>query len=255
MNFNFGAKLNLIFDAILVPQGAEYQAVCRGLGKNFANRPSVVPIPVGPKALTAYLQQWLTTWDFPENRQPRILLMGLCGSLSPRYRLGDTVLYLDCTYTNDSERASQECDRKSTMSINYTLNSSYLVRGLTSDRIIWSALEKSYLGKIHQAEVVDMEGFAALKVLNKVGIAVTMIRVISDECHQDIPNFNIAFSADGSFDSFGLAFAMLQKPRAAAKLIGGASRGLKTLEGVTKKVFSNGKFTIENSDNKKINSF
>ena len=36
-------------DTIVVPQGAEYQAVCRGLKKARVNTVRVIPIPIGTK--------------------------------------------------------------------------------------------------------------------------------------------------------------------------------------------------------------
>jgi Phosphorylase superfamily len=228
-------KLNLPFDAILVPQGTEYQAVCRGIG-HFQSL--VIPIPVGTEPLKRYLQEWLPRKSFSKARQPQVLLLGLCGSLSPQYHLGDTVLYRDCVYIrNQTDLSSLKCDSLLTDSIYRSLNrQSYLVRGLTSDRLIWSALEKCHLGQLYNAGVVDMEGFAALEILNEAGIAVAIIRVISDECCQNLPDLTPAFSADGSLKPVPLAIAMLQKPVRAAGLIRGALKGLKVLEQLTREL-------------------
>jgi len=67
-----------------------------------------------------------------------------------------------------------------------------LVRALTSDHIVWSAAEKP-LGQSYNAEVVDMEGFAALEVLSQAGV-VAMLRVISDDCEHDLPDLTSALS-------------------------------------------------------------
>ncbi len=112
------------------------------------------------------------------------------------------------------------------------------MRGLTSDRPIWSAQEKGKLGQIYDAGVVDMEGFAALEVLTEVGIAVAMVRVVSDDCDRDIPDLTPAIAPDGSLQPFSLALAMLGHPLAAARLIQGSLRGLKVLQQVTADLFS-----------------
>ncbi len=196
---------------ILVPQGAEYQAVCRGLNQVRGSKPTVVAIPMGVQPLRQYLQQWVG--DRPTN----VLLMGLCGSLSPKYGVGDLVLYQSCIY----EGNSQECHTQ----IPYPPNNVRLVKGLTSDRLIWSAAEKRHLGR--GVDVVDMEGFAALEFFLPQGVPTAMLRVVSDDEHHDIPDLTPAFNSDGSL-----------QPLAATRLIRGSLVGLKVLEQVTKLLFS-----------------
>ncbi|MGK7873682.1 MAG: phosphorylase [Xenococcaceae cyanobacterium] len=226
--------MNLILpiDAILVPQGPEYQAVCRGLNQTNSPKPLVLPIPIGSAPLTRYLEKWQQARDFPNHPQFRVLLMGLCGSLSPQYNLGDIVLYQDCVCKqNTSEPSLRECDRQLTTLLHHNLKErASLVRGLTSDRLIWSAEEKCNLGQIYDAGVVDMEGFAALEVLDQAGVAVAMVRVIGDNCHHNIPDLTPALSPDGSLRAFPLALGLLRQPFAAARLIRGSLRGLKVLE-------------------------
>jgi len=103
---------------ILVPQGAEYQAVCRGLNQVRGSKPTVVAIPMGVQPLRQYLQQLVG--DRPTN----VLLMGLCGSLSPKYGVGDLVLYQSCPY----RESSQECHTQ----IPCLPDNMHLVQGLTT---------------------------------------------------------------------------------------------------------------------------
>jgi hypothetical protein len=114
----------------------------------------------------------------------------------------------------------------------------FLVKALTSDRLIYSAVEKRHLGQLYGADVVDMEGFAALEVLSRVGVAVAMLRVISDDARHNIPNLNSALSPDGSLRSLPLAFGIIRQPVAAARLIRGALRGLQVLQQVTTCLFA-----------------
>lgn len=221
-----------------MPRGAEYKAVCRGLSRITASKPLVVQIPIGPKPLARYLEKLQQEGHFQGYGQPSVLLMGLCGGLSPHYVVGDIVIYQDCVYESPaSARLLRACDPKLTNLLHQELNEKVsLVRALTSDRLIWSAAEKCELGKIYAAGVVDMEGFAALEALSPNGIALAMVRVVSDDCHHNIPDLTLALSPNGSLQPFPLAQRLLQQPRASARLIRGALLGLQGLATVASKV-------------------
>lgn len=227
----------MTINTIFVPQGSEYKAVCRGLSRVTGQTPKIVAVPVGIKPLTKYLQQWQRQEYFTDGQQPRVVVMGLCGSLTPRYHVGDVVLYESCIY----QQQWQLCDRTFTTELHSALKTQHpalnLVKSLTSDRVICSATEKRYLGETLGADVVDMEGFAALKFFNGMGAAVAMLRVVSDDCHHDIPDLTAAINADGSLQPLPLAWNLLRQPIAATRLIRGSLRGLKVLENVTKLLF------------------
>ncbi len=236
---------------ILVPQGSEYKAVCRGLSRITPTKPLVLPIPVGPEPLARHLEKLQQAGHFRCYPQPRVLLMGLCGSLSPHYAIGDIVLYQECVYESiASTQELQSSDRELTSLLHQKLKTICmqssqlieggppcpplsLVRALTSDRLIWEADEKRTLGQIYDAGVVDMEGFAALKVLGEAGIAVAMVRVVSDDCYHNLPDLTQAISPDGSLQTLPLTLGLLRHPIAAAGLIRGALRGLQVLQRVT----------------------
>ncbi|NEP14031.1 MAG: phosphorylase [Symploca sp. SIO2C1] len=241
---------------ILVPQGAEYQAVCRGLSKTGSPQPQVLPIPIGYQPVTHYLEKWQKSEQFLTDTRPQVLLMGLAGSLSPQYNIGDIVLYQNSIWvSNQSEPSLPGSDRKlqlnsqtlpSAISTDSTLTTlvhhhlqekTYLVKGLTSDRLIWSSLEKQQLSQLYQAGVVDMEGYAVLKVLNSKEVAVAMLRVISDDCYYDLPDLNCAFSPDGALKALPLAIGMIRQPLAATRLIRGSLKGLRVLQEVTADLF------------------
>ncbi|MCC5643357.1 phosphorylase [Nostoc sp. CHAB 5824] len=220
----------LLINTILVPQGAEYKAVCRGLSGVTGSIPTVVAIPVGMKPLLKYLQQG--QFLAPKSR---VLIMGICGSLNDRYTVGDIVLYQDCVYLEKR----QECDRPFTAQLHAAISEkASLVKSLTSDRVIWSAAEKHHLGETLAADVVDMEGFTALEFFNAGGVAVAMLRVVSDDCQHNIPDLTPAINFDGSLKPFPLAMAMLRQPLAATRLIRGSLTALKVLEQVTNRLFS-----------------
>ncbi|MBD2364016.1 phosphorylase [Anabaena minutissima FACHB-250] len=218
---------------ILVPQGAEYAAVCRGLNRVTGKKPHVVPIPVGIKPVKEYLQKWSKTEDFGNEIKPGVLVMGLCGSLTQQYKVGDIVLYQDCVY----QQQVQQCSHILNAHIQSTVN---IVKSLTSDRVICSATEKRYLGETMSVDVVDMEGFAVLEFFNKIAVEVAMLRVVSDDSHHDIPDISAAINPDGSLKPLSLALTFIRQPIAATRLIRGSLQGLKVLEQVTQLLFSEG---------------
>lgn len=216
---------------ILVPQGAEYQAVCRGLISINSPKPLVLPIPIGCNALTKHLEKLQQAGHF-QNSPQNVLLMGLCGSLSAQYVVGDVVVYQDCI---NEVNSSQSCNSELTESLSKNLKEkAYLVKGLTSDRLIHSASEKQYLGQLYNTDVVDMEGLAVLEVLKKVGI----VRVISDDIHHDLPNLASAISPDGALLPLPLALGMMRQPIATTRLIWGSLRGLRVLQNTTRLLFA-----------------
>ncbi len=224
---------------ILVPQGAEYKSVCRGLKRSTAPVPLVTPVPVGVAPLTRHLKKLQQAGDLSNHPQPKVLLMGLCGSLTPHHNIGDIVLYESCVYSsNAATGVVQNCDLELTALIHHVLKERVnRVKAVTSDRLIYTANEKLHLGQLYEADVVDMEGFAALEILSQTGVAVAMLRVISDNCHHNIPNLTSAISADGSLQALPLAIAMLRQPIAATRLILGAMRGLEVLQDITTFLF------------------
>ncbi len=213
-------------DLIFVPQGAEYKAVCRGLAGSMT-KPEVVAIPIGVKPVSRYLQGR----KFPGKR---VLLMGLGGSLSPQHQVGDVVVYESCLYiANNSQIVTKNCDLQLTNFLQQKL-AAKLVKGLTSDRLIYNATEKRELEQRYEVSVVDMEGYA---VLNRFA-SVAIVRVISDNCHDNLPDLNWAINDEGKLEEIKMAIAFLRQPLAASRLIRGSLKSLKVLEEVTMKLFS-----------------
>jgi hypothetical protein len=214
---------------IIVPQGAEYKAVCRGL----TSKQNVIAIPVGGEAAIRYLQ--ICQDQLWNDRQTKVLMMGLCGSLRDRFQVGDVVLYDECVY----ETKVQQCDRSFTTELHMHLQDKVsLVKGMSCDRVVCSAKEKLHLGKISGADVVDMEGFAALEFFQQADVEVAMLRVVSDDSQQDIPDLTSAINSDGSLQPLPLAMSMIRQPIAATRLIRGSLQALKVLEQVTAFLFA-----------------
>ena len=185
-----------LFHFILVPQGQEYQAVIRGLQPIQSSKIEVLPIPIGCEYLTVYLKEWLESEAVKSQSSLRVLVLGLCGSLSPKLKVGDIVVYQNCLplIPQDSVQNSKDkdsvisCDFNLTLALHHRLIPSHLVWGLTAKRVITSATEKEKLGQLYPVQVVDMEGVILLELLTKAGIKVAMVRVVSDDYDQNLPD-------------------------------------------------------------------
>lgn len=217
---------------LLVPAGAEYQAVQQGL-KKVPDAPDLVAIPAGPQALQAFLEKW-------EDRQHRIsggvLLLGLGGSLTSKYDLGATVI-LTTVWNDfhDNETEPHTCDRPLIDWLAQRLPEAALGTGVTCDHVVTTAVEKQLLRDRYQADVVDME--SSVFLTQNPGGKLAVLRVISDDCEHDLPDISTAIGSDGSIQPLPLALKFVQRPLAAARLIRGSLRGLKTLEKMTMQLF------------------
>ncbi len=228
-----------MIDLILVPQGPELRSIRSGLGQNSSRSPKLLSLPIGPKSVTQYLEQWQQKQHFATEKPSSLLVMGLCGSLSDKYQPGDVVIYSDCLAFNGSELIQQKCDNILTTKLQNCLQAKASpIKALTSDRIIYKAEEKQQLKKDTGAEVVDMEGFAVLNFFSGEATAVAMVRVISDDCNNDIPNLTSALTPSGNLQSLPLAIAMFRQPLASFQMIRGAIKGLQVLKKTTKMIFS-----------------
>ncbi len=80
---------------ILVSREAEYQAVwceCKlGMVGDGVGQVQVMPIAIGSSAFSEQLTRLLQTGTIL--KVSRVVVMGLCGSLSSEYRAGDGVVY------------------------------------------------------------------------------------------------------------------------------------------------------------------
>lgn len=225
--------------AILVPQGAEYQAVCRGIKQTPVPRPAVFAIPMGSKPVIQHLKQLQQAGLLNPEHTSQVLLIGLCGSLTPRYAVGDCLLCQNCVYQSDSKSpVLKVCDAQLTAQIQAALGEVALETVLTSDRLVYAAQEKYRLNQAYDAAVVDMEGFAVLETLAEMGLSVAMLRVVSDDCHHDIPDLTGAIDAEGRLKPLPMAIAFLQQPIAAMRLIRGSLKGLQTLQSMTTRLFT-----------------
>ncbi|MEB3292355.1 MAG: hypothetical protein VKJ24_04280 [Synechococcales bacterium] len=210
---------------VLVPQGAEYQAVARSLSKLPGDRPlTLAAIPVGRAAVTQWLAQQAIQHPDPIEH---IILCGLCGSLRSTIPVGQAV-----TYTHCQDEAGQQwiCEPIAHPAV-------IPVQGLSSDRLVHLAAEKQKLAQTYNVDVVEMEAAAVLTYAHSQGIPVSILRVVSDDAHYDLPDLTTAIDAAGNLQPMPLALEMIRHPIAALRLIRGSLQGLARLEQVTRQIF------------------
>lgn len=217
-----------------MPQGAECRAVCRGL-RGVSHPPSVLPVPAGPVPLARCLQ---TLWEAGVmTAGQRVLVMGVCGGLVPDLAVGDRVLYQNCASTT-ADGSRLECDRALTEQLHqHLMGDIKVVQAVTSDRVIATPTDKQQLAQQFQADVVDMEGFPALSLLQSWGVAVAMVRVVSDDSQHTIPDLSSVFDEQGSLRPLVLIRALIRQPIAGFRLIQGSLRGFQELQTVTRRLF------------------
>ncbi len=211
---------------ILVPAGAEYSAVKRGL-RGVQNKPELIAIPAGPQGVRQFLQdQTEQNWT-----DSNVLIMGLGGSLSLDYGVGDGVV-IEKIWNGFEAAQTYTCSSELTAWIEAALGLDRVV-GVTCDRVITQVKEKIELGDRYQASVVEMEGAIFAKALPNCAI----IRVISDSLQHELPNISQSISSDGSIRVGAIALSFLSRPIPAIRLIAGALKGLSTLTALTAKLF------------------
>ncbi|PSN11108.1 phosphorylase [filamentous cyanobacterium CCT1] len=218
----------MAIQVILVPAGAEYQAVMRGI-KAVPEAPSVISIPAGPAAFRAFLESWEGRSRYADQE---ILLMGLGGSLSPQHQIGDAIL-LESVW-NAAGGDGFQCDRALTESLAQWLKVP-MGTGVMCDRVITTVAEKRRLGDRYRANVVDMESAVLLEAMPQAKVAI--LRVISDDCSRDLPDLAGAIGSDGSLRADTLARSFLKRPIAALNFISGSLQALRTLEQITLMLF------------------
>lgn len=214
--------MTVSLDLILVPQGPEYQAVKR------AKLPiPIIPIPAGLTAVAAALK----TGVYPGyDRNARVLVLGLGGSLSPNLVVGDIVLCHTCINGQGEQQRGDRhlLDQLQHIYDNPQQPSAYQVAyqaAYSSDRIIHRAQDKQHLGQTSGAAVVEMEGWAIWQQYPQAA----MIRVISDDCHHDLPDISQAIAPNGKLNPLALTRPFLKQPAAAMRLIQGSLTGLQQL--------------------------
>jgi len=199
------------WDTVFAPQGAEFQAVRRGLGSR------VTAIPVGADAVTDYLNQWRLGLTAPPQR---VLILGLAGSLTADLKIGDVTLAETCR-RQDSPQVWLTAP-ESNARLERGLGNIKRVQSLTVPQPLWQEVEKRRRASQYLAQIVEMENSAVLAFFAPSQTPVTILRVISDGLRGDLPNLEGIYNAQGQLKPERLLLAFARNPPAALRLIRGS---------------------------------
>ncbi len=216
--------MNPPIDTILVPQGAEYQAVAWGWRRAGAGTPPAIAIPAGVAPVEQFLAQSRLA---PEQRA---LLLGLGGALAPGWPVGAVGLYERCI--RRSPPAQRYTAAEELLAWLETIVPARRATGFTSDRLIARARDKQALGRDSQAALVDMESAPVLAYFQQAAV----LRVVSDDWASDVPDLAAAFDTSGRLQPLPLAWGLARQPRTATRLVRGSLRGLQVLARVAEQL-------------------
>jgi len=218
---------------ILAPQGAESQAIAKGLRASPGKNPpqfALQSIPVGAQALTPFLVTLGQTWDQKPKPQA-LLVMGVTGSLQPKYDIGQPVI-LTAAKVWPPQAFPEIFPTDLALSqglitkIAHHPNSSFLpipwVKGITTNQVICQGTEKQALAQQSGADVVDMENTTILKFAQSHHLPVAIIRVVSDSVNHDLPDLANIYDTQGNLKPWRLTTRFARRPLAAIRLIRGS---------------------------------
>lgn len=222
---------------VLVPQGAEYQAVQRGLAQARQKNLDLKALPMGIGAVQAWLENFSLLASLPDS----VLVFGVCGALVPTYGVGQGVVYGKCGNSQGQwhtcQPISEVLDCHKNPKISPQFQNWPTVVALSSDRPLCTVSEKATWAAKTGAAVVDMEGFPLVDFFRRQGIPVAIVRVVSDASDRPIPDLTAAIAADGSLQPLPLLQSFLRQPLPAWHLISGSLRALAVLEKITAQLF------------------
>jgi adenosylhomocysteine nucleosidase len=186
-------------------QGASgaVQVVCTGVGPANAAR-------AARRALTA----------LPPDCRPLVAVFGIGGALSPSLAVGDAVLGVHTrlvegdTLPGCPATLARAADRLT--AAGFTVHQG---DHLTTPYVVCQAAEKRRLHAQTTALVVDMESHAIARAAQRSELPLLLLRIISDDSHQDLPNLNAGLDPNYALRPLGMTATLLSHPLAAARFL------------------------------------
>ncbi len=181
---------------------------------------------------------------FATGKPDAVLVIGLCGGLTPSLPEGRVVAYTECQST-EATNPLLHCSQIITDLIVELLKSSSItcdrVVGITSSRIATTRDERFALAR-DGATVVDMESYSIVKAATNAGIPVVVLRVVGDSIDRELPDFNRALNDAGTLDR-GKAFKVaLGSPLRTARLLAASRRAMQRISAALEIVLKAGCF-------------
>ena len=167
-----------------------------------------------------------------EFRKPdAVLVIGLCGGLTPSLPEGRIVVYTDCLST-EAANAPLRCSQPITDWVVALLASPNIhpdrVVGITSPRIATTRDERLTLAR-SGATVVDMESYSIVEAATTAAVPAAILRVVSDSIDRELPDFNRALNDAGALDGRKALKVAIGSPIRTAKLLAANKRAMQRL--------------------------
>ena len=138
---------------------------------------------------------------------PRLIIMaGFCGALVPDLAVGDVVISRDICSSGSSWLAAELLVPGD---IRIAARRS---RILTTNRLISDPIEKKRLGKLHQADAVDMESATVAEVCARAGVPFLAGRAVSDTVETRLSPELVKLLSGGRVSPWKAAAAILRRP-------------------------------------------
>ncbi|MGH9356323.1 MAG: hypothetical protein ACRD10_09360 [Terriglobia bacterium] len=160
-----------------------------------------------------------------------VIVIGLCGAVSPSLQEADLVTYTDVVST-EGHQPPLSCARNLRERITNGLSSKGMrcvpVVGISSPQVAVTRKEKLALAQ-KGAAVVDMESYAVLSAAVEAEVPAAVLRVVSDSLDARIPDFTSAVGADGQIEAGKAARIAARHPLQTARLLLGSQRAMRKL--------------------------
>ncbi|MEW5976040.1 MAG: hypothetical protein AB1898_09580 [Acidobacteriota bacterium] len=178
------------------------------LGRIAKNDVALFLTGIGPRAAKASASSALNGVAPPhgfETRRPdAVLIIGVCGSLTPAIPEGEVIVYSACLSTQN-DKSQLPTTQPLAKRVSTLLNARGIVSrpavGITSRRVATNQQQKLELAK-SGAQVVDMESYEIIAEATQAGLPVLVIRTVSDALDRKMPDFNLALDEQGDLNSF-----------------------------------------------------
>ncbi len=200
------------FDAIVVPLGAEAQAVKRGW---YGVSPPLVMVPAGAAAGAAVRVG-------PSHATA--LVIGLCGALDPALAVGQTVVYGEIAEGSVridlDPQLAQACAQRLGVAV---------YRAANVATVVAEPAAKTALRVESGAAVIDMEAASLARALHANGVRVAMVRVVSDDARSTLPDLRDVYDPAGTLRPLALTLAFARHPMRSVRFIRNVLTALRAL--------------------------
>ncbi|HMW02898.1 MAG TPA: hypothetical protein PKE58_22355 [Acidobacteriota bacterium] len=172
---------------------------------------------------------------FKRSKAEYVLVGGLAGAIAPECQVGDLVLYSACEFAETTFPRLQT-NHHLTAVLNHEFQSGkvplHCGTGLMARRMLCLANEKQAWGRQYPAKAVDMESYHMVRFAHQAGKQIAVLRVISDDAHHDVPDFNRALDETYQVRNFKVFLELARHPLLAVRFLRNVNLSVKRLKQV-----------------------